>query len=182
MAPQNMHEICGNRLEFMEFLLLHSRSVHFLRYIFFKCFFTGVPAPGGARGPEWFRFPSRPTMYSASRPRGGGEWLRFPISWAKMSIFGALRSCAECGARRECGVRSAAGRCLRSRPVSAEPADVCGVRRVLSADRVQSADCRVRGRPAADAVCGARNADSCGVRRFFLYNLGRQFYLGRQGW
>ena len=44
-----MHEIYGNRLEFMEFLLYTLGRYIFLRHIFFKCFFTGVPAPGGAR-------------------------------------------------------------------------------------------------------------------------------------
>ena len=72
---------------------------------------------------------------------------------------------AERGGSAKCGVRP---------PVSAEPANVCGVR---SADRVRSADCRLRGRPAS-AERGTRSTAEYGV----LFYLDRQFYLGRQGY
>ena len=59
----------------------------------------------------------------------------------------------ERGGIAECGVRRAAGRCLRSRPMSAE----CGVR------IVRSADCRLdlQGRPIS-AERGPRTAEYCG--------------------
>ena len=119
----------------------------------------------------------------------GGEWLiRFPAELGE-DVFAARTadSCGRsaecggrradvCGARRECGVRSAAGRCLRSRPaVSAEPADVCGVR---SADR---AECGLQTAMPAD-IRGARTtAEYCGLMRSteFCY-LIRQAVLVRQ--
>ena len=77
--------------------------------------------------------------------------------------------------RGEGGVRPAgvcgAGRCLRSRSMSAE----CGVR------IVRSADCRLRGRTISAERGPRSTADSCGLRSFVI-ELGRQLYLGRQRW
>ena len=72
------------------------------------------------------------------------------------------------GARSaECGLRRAAGGCLRSaagvrsaecgRPVSAEPAGVCRAGRCL-----RSAECELRS---ACGSCGVRTAD-CGAGRY----------------
>ena len=72
---------------------------------------------------------------------------------ARTAEYRGVRS-AECGMRTSAGVRSA--EC--GRPVSAEPVDVCGVR---SADRVQGADCRLRGRPMSAERGVLRSTEFC---------------------
>ena len=75
---------------------------------------------------------------------------------------------AERGGSAECGVRPAgvcgAGRCLRSRPVSAEPADVCGVRRANSGVHADRAECGPQTAGPAD-IRGARTTEYCGLMR-----------------
>ena len=111
-GPQNMHDNVGNRLESVEFSSLHFNELSSRTnlHVLLRVFRQG-----------W------------RRAGGGGEWLIKVSSWARMSSQRGPRS-AECGIRvsaasgcqlrSAAGVRSAAGRCLRSRPMSAE----CGVR------------------------------------------------------
>ena len=156
-GPQNMHDnvgihtvrICG--MFFITFFYFHLVQIYMYFY-------------------EYLR---RPNNIQAIVEEGGGG-VADQVSELGEDVFAARtaecgrsaggvrraecggRRADVCGARRECGVRSAAGRWLRSRPVSAEPADVCGVR---SADR---AECGLQTAGPAD-IRGARTAEYCGL-------------------
>ena len=111
--------------------------------------------------------------------KSGGGWggVADQVSELGEDVFAART--AECGRSAEGGMRRAAGGCLRSaagvrsaecgRPVSAEPAGVCGAGRCLrSAECGSCGSCGLLTAGPAD-IHGARStADSCALRSFVI--------------